>query len=702
MRARWVLQVRGRMLEVLALVCVCVGVATAPALALPDQRGYELVSAPDKNGGDVLIDTARVRVGSDGGAVQYSSLTGFGDSIGGGVATEYTSVRGAGGWATHAVSPPQQALSFQAVAAGLEPRYEGDLSGDLSSGVVRAWRPLGDEDANVANVANLYLRDDLRTPGSGSYRLITACSVCVVAFPTDLLTRRPTFIDATPDYGKILFESELDLAPGAAGGAFKLYEWDHGTVELAGILPNGTPAAASGAGNGTVAAGATYTHRAISADGSKVFFTAPSGGVNNVYMRLDGTTTVQLNASETAATAPASAHYWDASASGSRVFFTSPQPLTDDAPSTGDAKLYMYDTTKPDGDPHNLTYLSADNEPSDLPSNVVLGVVGASADGRTVYFLDASQLVPGAPPPPSGGHPLFAWHEGEPLAFVHMVTLDDEDKITFDSAAALGGKRSAVTASGDLLYLSDEPVGPAGQDHGSCPLNFSGACFEAYVYTLATHELRCASCSAGGAPASGDAQLMLQGPSVGASARPGHLIRAISDDGRRVFFTTPSALVPEDVNGKADAYEYDVPSGTVSLLSSGHDPSDSYFMEASPSGDDAVFVTRARLVGWDRDQNYDLYDARVGGGFPEPRPAPPACAGDACKGALAALPGAETGASSVFAGAGDASARLRSRSRARCRRGTVRRRSPRRGGHVRCVKRRASKAAHRAGARRSR
>jgi hypothetical protein len=702
--SKWVCRIRRHALTASALSLMCLGVAAGPVAALPDGRSYELVSAPDKNGGDVLIDTARVRVGADGGAVEYSSLTGFGDAIGGGVATEYMSVRAPGGWATHAITPPQQALSFQAVAGGLEPRYEGDLSSDLSVGVVRAWRPLTDEDANIANVSNLYLREDLRTPGSGGYRLLSACPVCVVAFPTELLNRRPTFIDATADYGKLLFESELNLTPGASGGAFKLYEWDHGTVELVGILPDGTPAAEAGAGSGTVSSGATYTHHALSADGSKVFFTAVLGGVRNVYMRLDGTTTVQLNASETSPTTAESAHYWDASVSGSRVFFTSPQSLTDDAPREGGSKLYMYDTTKPDSDPHNLTYLSADNEPSDPASNVILGVVGASADGRTVYFYGTSQLVPGAPAPSGGGQPLFMWHEGDPLAFVHMLTIDDESRITFDASPALGGKTSSVTPSGDLLYLSNEPIGPDNQDHGSCPLNFTHACYEAYVYKAATHELRCASCSPDGAPATGDAQLMLQGSSVGASTRPAHMNRAISDDGRRVFFTTLSALVPEDVNGKADAYEYDVPSGTVSLLSSGRDPSNSYFMEASPSGDDAVFVTRAQLVGWDRDQNYDLYDARVGGGFPEPPPTPPACAGDACKGALTTTPGTEPGASSVFTGTGDARARLRSRSKVkRCRRGTVRQRTKGHRGHVRCVKKhRARKAVRRAAARRNR
>ena len=82
-----------------------------------------------------------------------------------------------------------------------------------------------------------------------------------------------------------------------------------------------------------------------------------------------------------------------------------------------------------------------------------------------------------------------------------------------------------------------------------------------------------------------------------------------------------------------------MPSGTVQLLSSGRDASDSWFLDASASGDDAFFVTRERLVGWDTDSAYDLYDARVGGGLPRAAAPPaPSCDGDACRGVGHAAP----------------------------------------------------------------
>jgi hypothetical protein len=662
----------------------------AAADPLPDGRGYELVSAADKNGGDVMADQARVRVADDGSAVNYSSLEFFGDAIGGGIAAEYVAVRspsvGGQGWGTRAVSPAQPALSFSAIQAGFETRYQQDLSSDVSTGVVLAWRPLTDNPF-VANVTNLYLRRNLRTPGAGSYTLVSDCPLCISPFGGGSLESTPQLMATTPDFAQVVFESALNLAAGANGSGIKLYEWDETSqlVSLVGVLPDGRPALDSAAGTGH----GQYGHRhAISQDGRKVFFIAEQpSGVRNVYMRLDGVSTVKLNRSEASSPdTPQSARYWDSSISGSRVFFTSPERLTDDAPATGENKLYMYDTTKADGDPHNVTFLAA----------AVKGVVGASADGRTVYFSDTSQLVAGLPPLTEQAA-MYAWHDGE-VSLVAMLPLEDEQGLQ-DSAR----KTARVSPSGDLVYLSTEPVGPNGYDHGSCPERLTRACAQVYVYRIATHELRCASCKPSGAPGGTNAQTFVA-EFVGGSALTGHLSRIVTDDGRRVFFTTADALVPGDVNGKRDAYEFDTETGAVSLISSGRSTGDSYFMETTPSGDDAYFLTRERLVGWDHDDNFDLYDARVGGGFPDPTPAAPSCIGSDCHGQWAGQPAVGLAASALARSAGNVGERLKaSRSGTRrCRRGAVRRKVR---GRVRCVKRKprgAHARRHAASTRRSR
>jgi hypothetical protein len=185
----------------------------------------------------------------------------------------------------------------------------------------------------------------------------------------------------------------------------------------------------------------------------------------------------------------------------------------------------------------------------------------------------------------------------------------------------------------------------------------------------------------------------------GATRNTSHQSRLISDDGRHVYFSSREALVPEDVNGRADAYEYDTVTGRPSLLSTGTSPSPSYYLDAGANGRDAFFITRERLVGWDVDQGYDLYDARIGGGFPEPVAPPPGCVGDACQGAASGIPAAGLAGTGAFHGAGNvqeervkpAGRRAKRRAR-RCRRGKVRKRVR---GKVRCLTRKAARRATR-------
>ncbi len=666
---------------------ITVGVAHA---ALSDGRAYELVSAADKAGGDVIGSPGRVRVADDGNAVEYSSLRTFGDAVGGGVASNYMALRTPGsgqGWVSHGIYPPQPALSFKAILDGLEPRYVKEFSPDLSKGVVLTWRPLTDAPA-VANVTNLYLRDDLRIPGGGHYQLASDCPLCITPLGSEALSHFPVYVGGTPNLDRFLFESVLNLVDGARGGASKLYQWDEATqaITLAGILPDGRVATEATAGNGQVTAQGSITHNAISKDGSRVFFTAAPAGVANVYMRVDGANTILLNRSEaTSPDAPQAAQYWDASQSGSRVFFTTGERLTDDAPNTSDAKLYMYDTTLPDDDPHNLTFINVDHEPSDFAPNIVSGVVGASADGHTVYFFATTQLVAGLPPLTySAG--MYAWNDGE-ISFISELPGQDQALLT--DGVITGSRTSRVSPSGDLVYLSTESNSPHGFDHGTCPETGTGACNQLYVYTIGDHTLRCASCNTTGVPGNTNTITSLFAIASGGVTATKHLSRVISDDGHYVFFTTADALVPQDVNGKYDAYEYDTNTGAVNLISSGRGTADSYAIETTPDGHDVYFVTRDQLTGWDTDANYDLYDARVNGGLPDPPPTPLACSGQDCHGPLTGAPSIQSTASATNTTAGNLTQHLirtkphQTRSKKRCARGRVRQRVH---GHATCTK----------------
>jgi hypothetical protein len=179
---------------------------------------------------------------------------------------------------------------------------------------------------------------------------------------------------------------------------------------------------------------------------------------------------------------------------------------------------------------------------------------------------------------------------------------------------------------------------------------------------------------------------------VGGAAVTFHLNHSLADDGRRVFFSSGEALVPQDTNGKVDAYEYDAASGTLHLLSSGADPTDSYFMEASRTGDDVFILTRERLVGWDADGGYDIYDTRVGGGVPDPV-AHIACTVETCRGPVSAPP-APAATQSESAVGSNVKAHAKKRQARHCRRGFVHKRVH---AKVRCVKKHKHKARRHAG-----
>ncbi|HEV7771760.1 MAG TPA: hypothetical protein VGO48_00575 [Conexibacter sp.] len=350
---------------------------------------------------------------------------------------------------------------------------------------------------------------------------------------------------------------------------------------------------------------------------------------------------------------------------------------TDPSGLSGGARTATVATTN---DIHNLT----------LIGDGATGVLGSSDDGHRVYF--------------ARGDEIWLWQDvvaspGRGLFLVARLFSGDMQFLTPGAGVYWNFSRqplSRVAPDGrSLLFEASSGAGlPPGYQHGSCPngnenASLSGLCSEAYIYrtdasTPSTPAIVCASCNLA-APAVPGQTFLNARRGAGASLTASHLARALADDGRRAFFNTDEALVPEDTNGAVDVYAYDVLSRQAHLISSGTDPADSYFMDASADGNDVFFATRAQLVGWDADQAYDLYDARVGGGFPEPPAAVAGCSGDACQGPASSTPGAAAIGSSAFRGLGDLTPRLgRHRAPHKCARSQVKKRVA---GKTRCVKR---------------
>jgi hypothetical protein len=642
---------------------------------LPDCRAYELVSPPNKHGGDVISTAARTRAAAGEAlglpmAVSFASLEGFGEVRGMGISTEYLSQRtaaaGTSGWSTHGITPPQDPLPFASVSSSQEGIYEGEFSDDLTHGIFRASTLLA-EAPNVSRVENLYARSDLRSGGAGSYRLLSDAFAPVTPGPLPIFPLLPLLVGTSADLSHVVFESHYRLtadAPACVNPAnpvtcpAQVYESVDGALRLISVLPAAEGGLAAPRANaGGLTNSPLLTPNVVAADGSRVSFlaiAAPGTSAGKLYLRDDhrtldtaDDTTVQLNASErtdcaevqpcTGAPAPdpegpMDAEYQNASADGSHIFFKTSEQLTnDDHQSNPD--LYEYNVDGAAG--HHLVRLSVDSEQAD-GSGSMFGVLGVSRDGDTVYFVANGQFVAGGPAVP--GAAIYRWHQGI-VTFVGQLNdaADLLDANTPHNWALFPGSSSRVSADGSRLLFSSRTDPVTDAPNGSCPIGggASGGCKELYLYDAnAASPLTCVSC--GPTPPTTDASFNAK-TGFGGSVTTFHLGRPLSTSGR-VFFDTDESLVTADQNGKRDVYEYDEARGRASLISSGRSDFDSYFMDASADGSDVFFTTTQQLNQWDVDGNTDLYDARIDGGFPEPAVAPVACSGEGCRGVFAAAP----------------------------------------------------------------
>ena len=688
---------------VLLAIAACMSWVSETRAALPDGRAYELVSPPEKSGADVIAQSYKTFAATDGNGVAWPATGAFAGALGTSVDVQYLSRRdgraGTSGWRTHSINPAGGSQKFEALITINVPTFEAAFTEDLRAGVYKAWRPLTDA-PNVEGVSNLYrLRNlDERAP---EVELVTGSASPLAAMPNELRWLFQNAIDgASRDLRHVFFQSPWNLTgDGAFSFTGDLYEFAEGVgVRRVGRIPI-APAttcdevarpecvdasAEAGITAGLLFGNSMHSSEVISDDGSRIVFTVTAGDMAGaLFLREDGARTFHVNASEK--TTPESAQAavaWGISRDGSRVFFTTSEGLVDGDDVGND--LYMYDRTAPEGS--RLTRLSVNARGDSCDAE---GVVGASSAGDVVYFLCTGQLIEGE----GGQTALYRWQEGGTFAYLgrfDSIGLAQRNTPRTQWPFPKLSRASRVTPDGRFVlfmaFRDDGFVGVGG---------FSGYEHEDlrqwYLYSAPSRRLVCVSCNPRSRAATSDALTDVK-VDVSATLHTQHLSHALSDDGRRVFFSSPEALVAEDSNGRWDAYEYDVPSGRLHLISSGTDPANSYFVQASANGDDVFFATREQLVGWDIDKSYDLYDARVGGGFPEPVPAAQACAGEACRAPVTASPTVAGGVSTQFRGAGDATPRLRRHKQQRCRRGKVLKRVR---GRRKCVKRRARKAVRR-------
>ncbi len=694
---------------------------------LIDGRRWEMVSPEDKQGAliEPLGEGGLIQSAEDGGSIVYLAHSPIAANAPDyKIKVQVLAKRGPGGWSSQELAgTPSEVLPASYFDAKGPADYKL-FSPDLSVGLLEPHSNMPLPPLPAGSGRTLYLRE-----AAGSYMpLVTTANVLPGAtIDREDNSQQINFEGASPDLSHVVFSASEAFTPNSVPSARNLYEWSAGRLAPVNILPDGTPAS----GLSTYLGGETFpgldiARHAVSADGSRVVWQWANSLFSNpvsLFLRdmARGETVGLSEVRDGSGEGEPRPVFRAASSDGSRVFFTDPQALTADAIS-GSAQggfggsVYVFEVA-PGGGPLSGTLrdLTVDENAGERPE--VLGAIpGVSEDGSYVYFVANGALAPGAV---HGNCILHDISDTEScnLYMMHfdgagwskpklIAVLSEMDNADVGRQGGLGTVRMSARVSPDGRYLAFMSARSlTGYDNHDA---LTGAPDEeAYLYDAATGHLSCVSCNPSGARPTGivakespsplideirtfEAGLGLDGvlPPWTEAARETMLYqsRYLSDNGR-TFFDSVSALVPGDVNGKADVYEFEpqgvggclpatrdativfseTAGGCIGLISSGTSSEESAFVDASArggataageGGGDVFFVTASGLAAGDTDNAFDLYDAHecAGGSCPalvSAGSSPPCASSEGCRGAVAT--GAVFGApgSSTFAGAGN-------------------------------------------------
>jgi hypothetical protein len=318
--------------------------------------------------------------------------------------------------------------------------------------------------------------------------------------------------------------------------------------------------------------------------------------------------------------------------------------------------LYEYDLAS-----GKLTDLSADTESADAAGAAVQGVVQISEDGSYVYFVAKGALAAGAkaqqcrketeaeekgeePKQTNLGCDLYVSHEGRTSFIATLAAGDSSDwengALTPADEAGPEVNTDVVNPSGTRLAFMSAASLTGYDNHDASTGQPDG---EVYLYDAESGShppgLVCASCDPSGARPLGPSSLGNKQKVIGL-----YRARNLLEDGT-LFFDSSDALVPHASDGRQNVYEYE--NGHVYAISNVAGGGESFFMDASASGDDVFFASADQLLPEDTSGNIVVYDAHVDGGFPAQAAAPTCDNGDSCKPPASPQP-------SVFAPTGSA------------------------------------------------
>lgn len=674
---------RGRsFLVVTALVACLSGCLVTSASGLAENRAYEMVSPTYKGGYGA---TNIIAVGPTGEDIAFYSPGEFAEAPSGLSPIDYFAHREGNGWMTLAEMPPSELVPLS-------------LNQDTSSTLDRLldlgkpgpnFEAAGHESSEEDILFHEPLLADISANWKSSQPILTQLDGGNI--------EEIAYEGGNADICRILLSNvgEKPLLAEAEGTINQLYEANLGcmgeapALKLVALNEENKPISprclvTPGVSGDNSSAGTPSAYNAISEDGETIFFTTCVAGNatdRQLFVRLGGSTTLEISKPPTEeescvkvvlcqkAASRASAEFVGASEDGSRVYFkTNASLVSEDRDASED--LYMATIGCSDNDVGcppsqrvvtSLAQVSKTQAPNEAAE--VQGVLRVSPDGSHVYFV-ARGILSTEPDSQNatavkGADNLYSYNaELRQVRFVGDLcsgrqvsgTTEDTDcPNTNGSDLSLwsGSEVSeAQTAGNDGRFL-------VFSTYARMTPNDSDAAKDVYRYDADIGKLNRVSLGESGYEANGNNEIERESVINNSAIQVGHKggevrfqyemdNRAISEDGSRILFSSAQALSPKATNHLSNLYVWHEGSGSsegeVSLISNGgaSEPVGNARGDdaMSSSGNDVFFVTTQGLVPQDTDGAPDVYDARVGGGFPTEPASNEPCSSDSCQGPL--------------------------------------------------------------------
>jgi DNA-binding beta-propeller fold protein YncE len=665
-------------------------------LVLLDGRGWEAVSPAAKDGASlegIAEEGGLIQSSGAGDALTYTARAPVGEETEGTrsvVVEQLLAKREAGvGWRTRDITTKHEEPA--GLSPGQRPEYHF-FSTDLSEALVA---PEGATPLSQSATE----RTPYRREADGKFTpLVTPANVPPnTKFGGEELRLEHfvggvNLVGASSDAATVALSSPIPLTGDFTSAELNpeaefptLYAWNAGNLSLIGWLP-GSPETPAAIAEQLTALGRRnkVVRHAISRDDQRIIYETrgPNGNPSHLYLRdLKHNRSLQLDGPEAGITAPGNSPvgYQDASEEDNVVYFTDEERLTTNATgstSSGAADLYRCEVTESASEPHCVLQDVSLPLNSGERADVRGEIIGTDENGEKVFFVANGMLTANAVHGDCGRAPET---EAECNLYMYDATSQSVKLVAVLSGADAGDwglgeeQLTSLTArvSPDgryVAFMSERPL--TGYDNRDA---VSGAPDqEVFEYDSVADTLRCVSCNPTGARPSGafDSGLYpgllvdrvkswpdkwlaasIPGWQVIGSLTATYQSRYVANDGR-LFFNSFDGLVPSDVNGQSDVYEFEpervgscgAANGCVALMSGGSAGGETALLDASESGQDVFFLTKGQLAASDRDNAYDVYDAHVCSAATcesEPRVAPTPCEDlSSCRAgeALVALP----------------------------------------------------------------